>query len=173
MLSNLARLRPEEPELTDAQSLNIPLSVAPIISGLLLVKWIWPFIFSFLSMASPLVFWTMFSFLLETSRGLVRSGSGRTSCVNTSLTPTPRPERDSMSIFREEGQKEVPKLPNPLSVLLVLKVRATLAAVLCYGIYCTVHSCLQASTYTLCITIYRLSGLLAGLIYIPLTLLAL
>ena len=78
-----------------------------------------------------------------------------------------------MLMFRQEGLKDVLQLPNPLSILIVLKLRATLAAVLYYGIYYTVHPCLQASRYTLCITVYRLSGLLAGLIYIPLALLAL
>lgn len=142
MLSNLARLRLEEPELTGAQSLNTPLSVAPMISGLLLIKWTAKSIFWFLSIASPLVFWIMFLFLPETSRRLVGIESGRTSCVNTPLIPILRPERDSSFIFQQEGQKDVPKLPNPLLVLVLLKVRTTLAAVLCYGIYYTIHSCL-------------------------------
>ena len=167
MLSNLARLRLEELELTDAQSLNTPLSMAPMISGLLLIKWSWPSIFWFLSIASPLVLWIMFLFLPETCRRLVGNGSGRTSCVNTPPIPILRPKRDSSLIFQQEGQKDVPKLPNPLSVLALLKVRATLAAVLCYGIYYMVHSCLQASTSTLFVTVYHLSGLPAGLIYIP------
>ncbi len=38
---------------------------------------------------------------------------------------------------------------------------------LCYGIYYTIHSCLQASTSTLFVTVYHLSGLPSGLIYIP------
>ncbi len=167
MLSNLARLQLEEPELTGAQSLNTPLSVAPMISGLLLIKWTWPSIFWFLSIASPLVFWIMFLFLPETCRRLVGNGSRRTSCVNTPFIPILCRERDSSLDFQQEEQKDVPKLPNPLPVLVLLKDRATLAAVLCYGIYYTVHSCLQASTSTLFITVYHLSGLPAGLIYIP------
>ena len=167
MLSNLTRLRLEEPELTGAQSLNTPLSVAPMISGLLLVKWTWPSIFWFLSIASPLVFLIMFLFLPETCRRLVGNGSRRTSCVNTPFIPVLRPERYSSSIVQQEKQKDVPKLQNPLSVLVLLQDRATLAAVLCYGIYYTVHSCLQASTSTLFVAVYHLSGLQAGLIYIP------
>ncbi len=109
----------------------------------------------------------MFLFLPETCRRLVGNGSRRTSCVNNAFIPILRPERDSSLIVQQEKQKDVLKLPNPLSVLVLLKDRATLAAVLCYGIYYTVHCCLQASTSTLFVTVYHLSGLPAGLIYIP------
>ena len=138
-----------------------------MISGLLLIKWTWPSIFWFLSIASPLVFLVMFLFLPETSRRLVGNGSRHASRVNTPLIPILRPEQSSLLIDQQEKNKDVPKLPNPLSVLLLLKDRATLAVVLCYGIYYTVHSCLQASTSTLFVTLYHLSGLRAGLIYIP------
>ena len=139
-----------------------------MISGLLLIKWTWPSIFWFLSIASPLVFLIMFLFLPETCRRLVGNGSRLTSRVHTPLIPILRPEQYSSLVVQQEKQKDVlPKLPNPLSVLLLLKDRATLAAVLCYGIYYTVHSCLQASTSTLFVTVYQLSGLRAGLIYIP------
>lgn len=148
-------------------SLNTPLSVAPMISGLLLLKWTWPSIFWFLSIAAPLVFCVMFLLLPETCRRLVGNGSGRTSCVDTPVISILRPKRDSSLVSKQEGRKDISKLPNPLSVLVLLKVRATLAAVLCYGIYYTVHSCLQASTSTLFVAVYHLSGLPAGLIYIP------
>ena len=78
-----------------------------------------------------------------------------------------------MLMFRQEGLEDVLQLPNPLSVLVLIKLRATLPAVLYYDIYYTVYPCLQASRYTLCIIVYRLSGLLAGLIYITFALLAL
>lgn len=167
MLSNLTRVQLEEPELTHAHSLNTPLSVAPMISGLLLIKWTWPSIFWFLSIASPLVLLIMALFLPETCRRLVGNGSRRTTCVNTPFIPVLRPERDPSLVVQQEKQKDAPKLSNPLSVLVLLKDRATLAAVLCYGIYYTVHSCLQASTSTLFVTVYHLSGLPSGLIYIP------
>ena len=167
MLSNLTRLQLEKPELTGAQSLNTPLSVAPMISGLILVKWTWRSIFWFLSIASPLVFLIISFFLPETCRRLVGNGSRGTSCVDTPFIPILRPARYSSLIVQQEKQKDVPKLPNPLSVFVLLKDRVILAAVLCYGIYYTVHSCLQASLSTLFVTVYHLSGLRAGLIYIP------
>lgn len=138
-----------------------------MISGLLLIKWTWPSIFWFLSIASPIVFSVIVLFLPETSRRLVGNGSRHTSRVNTPLISILRPKQYSLSIVQQEKQKDAPKLPNPFSILLLLKDRATLAAVLCYGIYYAVHSCLQASTSTLFVTVYQLSGLRAGLIYIP------
>ena len=164
MLLNITRLRLE---LTSEQSLNTPLSVAPMISGLLLINWTWPSIFWFLSIASPLVFLAMFLFLPETSRLLVGNGSRHASRFNTPLIPILRPEQHLLLDIQPEKQKDAPKLPDPFSVLLLLKDRATLAAVLCYGIYYMIHSCLQASTSTLFVTVYQLSGLRAGLIYIP------
>lgn len=157
----------EEPELTRTQSLNTPLSVAPMISGLLLIKWTWPSIFWFLSIASPLILSIMFLFLPETCRRLVGNGSRRTSRIDTPFISILRPEQCSSLVFQQEKQKDAPKLQNPLSVLVLLQDRGTLAAVLCYGIYYMVHSCLQASTSTLFVAVYHLSGLQAGLIYIP------
>ncbi len=121
MLSNLIRVQLEEPELTGAQSPNTPLSVAPLISGLLLIEWTWLSIFWFLSKASPLVVLIMFLFLPETCRGLVGNGSRRTSCVNTPLIPVLRPERGSLLIVQQEKQKNVPKLPTPFRFSYYLK----------------------------------------------------
>ena len=167
MPSELQRLQQSKYRLTIAQSLNTPLSVAPMISGLLLIQWTWPSIFWFLSIASPLVFLIMLLFLPETCRRLVGNGSHPTSCANSPFISVLRPQRASPSPNQQEKEKDAPKLPNPFSIILLLKDRGTLAAVLCYGIYYTVHSCLQASTSTLFVTIYDLSGLSAGLIYIP------
>ena len=167
MLSNDGRSIVDFPKLAGTQSLNTPLSVAPMISGLLLVKWTWPSIFWFLSVASPLVLLSMFLFLPETCRRLVGNGSSSTSRVNTPLLLILCPEHDSSITIQQEKQTDILKLPNPLSVLALLKDRATLVAVLCYGVYYTVYSCLQASTSTLFVAVYQLSGLQAGLIYIP------
>lgn len=161
------RLPQGEFRLTNAQSLNTPLSVAPMISGLLLIKWTWPSIFWFLSIVSPLVFLIMLLFLPETCRRLVGNGSHPTSRANSPFIPVLRPQRDSSLNIQQEQEKDAPKLPNPFSIIVLLKDRGTLAAVLCYAIYYTVHSCLQASTSTLFVATYHLSGLPAGLIYIP------
>ena len=140
-----------------------------MISGLLLIRWTWPSIFWFTSIAAPIFMFIMILFLPETCRRLVSNGSGRTSYLNTPFIPILRPKVDQLTVdLPLRGQpKKAPKLPNPLSVLSLLRNRGTLAAVVCYGIYYMVHSCLQASLSTVFIDVYHLSGLAAGLIYIP------
>lgn len=138
-----------------------------MISGLLLMKWTWPSIFWFLSIASPVVLLIMVLFLPETCRALVGNGSIRISCVKTPFIPILCPQGDQLAGTRHEQRKDPPKLPSPLSVLALLTNRATMAVVLCYGIYYTVHSCLQASLSTIFVDVYHVSGLVAGLVYIP------
>lgn len=58
-------------------------------------------------------------------------------------------------------------LPNPFSVLKLLNRPGNLIAVLCFGAYYTIYSCLQASLSTIFVEIYDISGLVSGLIYIP------
>lgn len=138
-----------------------------MISGLLLIRWTWPSIFWFTSIAAPIFMFIMILFLPETCRRLVSNGSGRTSYLNTPFIPILRPKVDQLTGDLRAQPKKAPKLPNPLSVLALLRNRGTLAAVVCYGIYYMVHSCLQASLSTVFIDVYHLSGLAAGLIYIP------
>ncbi|KAI0132590.1 putative MFS transporter [Xylariales sp. AK1849] len=148
--------------------LNTPPSIAPMISGLLLIRWTWPSIFWFLSIASPIVLVAMVLFLPETCRALVGNGSRRcNSCISTPVVPILCPRGDQLDGSQQDEANEPPSLPNPLSVLALLKNRTTLSAVLCYGIYYTVHSCLQASLSTIFVEVYQVSGLVAGLVYIP------
>ena len=149
------------------ESLNTPMSVAPMISGLLLIRWTWPSVFWFLSIISPVVLFIMVLFLPETCRRLVGDGTGRISCVYHPVFPVLLPRRDALADPYDERHKASSRLLNPLSTLGLLKRPATLAAILCYGIYYTVHSCLQASLSTIFVNTYHLSGLKAGVIYIP------
>jgi len=59
------------------------------------------------------------------------------------------------------------KFPNPLASLKLLRFPETTILLLAYGINYTVYCCLQASLSTLFVDIYRVSGLIAGLIYLP------
>ena len=138
-----------------------------MISGLLLMRWNWPSIFWFLSVTSPVVLVFMILFLPETGRRQVGNGSIRTTRANTPLISVLQPRVDRMAEKAREHHEDVPRLANPLSVFALLKNGETLAVVLCYGIYYTVHSCLQASLSTLFVDVYHLSGLEAGLVYIP------
>ena len=109
----------------------------------------------------------MILLLPETCRRLVGNGIGRTSYVATPLIPFLRPRSNELQDFKTAKSSDIPSLPNPLIVLTLLKDRGTIAVVTCYGIYYMVHSCLQASLSTIFVQTYQLSGVAAGLIYIP------
>ena len=59
------------------------------------------------------------------------------------------------------------KIPNPLAALKLLRTPGTAIILVAYGINYTVYCCLQASLSTLFVDIYGVSGLVAGLLYIP------
>ena len=64
----------------------------------------------------------------------------------------------------EKGHR---KIPNPLAALKLLRTPGTAIILVSYGINYTVYCCLQASLSTLFVDIYGVSGLVAGLVYIP------
>ncbi|KAL2020067.1 hypothetical protein VTK56DRAFT_8871 [Thermocarpiscus australiensis] len=151
--------------------LNTPPSVAPLISGLLLVKWSWPAIFWFLSISSSAVFLSILLLLPETCRQVVGNGSRRAPPINRALVPLLSPGKlDHVGASLPwdgknggDGRGAV----KPLSALVLLKCRSTALAVACYSIYYTLYSCLQASLSTIFVEIYNVTGLFAGLSYIP------
>ncbi|KAI5921826.1 putative MFS transporter [Camillea tinctor] len=146
--------------------LNTPPSLAPTISGLLLLRWTWPSIFWFLAISSAVVFVTMLIFLPETGRDVVGNGSRSPSSIKAPLINVLVPALQS-EIQPERKSTSTAKAPNPLSAIFLLKDRGTLVVSICFGIYYMVHSCLQASLSTVFVDIYHVSGLVAGLIYIP------
>lgn len=145
--------------------LNTPPSIAPLISGLLLIRWSWPSIFWFLTIASATVLLAIMIFMPETCRSIVGNGTLRPPLINqppiSSLSPS------IQRLETEQNPKMDLGLPNPLSVLSLLKNKATLVAVGCYSIYYTIYSCLQASLSTVFVETYNISGRTAGLSYIP------
>ncbi|KAI1329479.1 putative MFS transporter [Xylariaceae sp. FL0255] len=154
--------------------LNTPPSVAPLISGLLLLRWTWPSIFWFLSIASAVVFIVTALFLPETGRNVVGNGSGIRIGPTTNITKAPFfrilcPPKDSTSTvhMQQPSERRTKVNFNPLSAILILKNRNTLIASTCFGVYYTVQSCLQASLSTIFVETYNVTGLVAGLIYIP------
>ncbi|KAI0376959.1 MFS general substrate transporter [Hypomontagnella monticulosa] len=144
---------------------NTPPSLAPLISGLLLIRWSWPCIFWFLAISSATVLLTIALFLPETCRSIVGNGNLRPPSVNRPLVPFLCPKQESQD--RRLGGKAQARLLNPLSALILLRNRATIVAVVCYGIYYMIYSCLQASLSTVFVETYYVSGLVAGVSYIP------
>ncbi len=153
-------------------SVNTPPSVAPLLSGLLLIRWNWASIFWFLSIASSLVFSAIVLFLPETCRRVVGNGSRRAPRFNQALVPllspktwdTDEPSPGSSEVGTKDSSANA---GNPLFSFRLLKCRTTALAVVCYSVYYTVYSCLQASLSTIFVETYHVSGLIAGLSYIP------
>ncbi|KAI0107920.1 MFS general substrate transporter [Hypoxylon sp. NC0597] len=146
--------------------LNTPPSVAPLISGLLLIRWSWPSIFWFSAIASTAVLLAIILFLPETRRSIVGNGSIRPPLINTSPIPILCPPTQRTD-GQESHNKTQARWLNPISILSLLRNRATLVAVCCFGIYYTIYSCLQASLSTVFVESYNISGLVAGLSYLP------
>ncbi|KAK3941411.1 MFS general substrate transporter [Diplogelasinospora grovesii] len=151
--------------------LNTPPSVAPLISGLLLMKWDWPSIFWFLSISSSVVFLAVLLFLPETCRQVVGNGSLRAPPINTPLIPILGSRPHSIEASYSTAHYKLAGVPkgiaNPLSALRLLKNGSSALAFLCYSIYYAIYSCLQASLSTIFVETYDVSGLVAGLSYLP------
>lgn len=140
-----------------------------MISGLLLLKWPWPSIFWFLAIASFAALLLMVMFLPETCRAVVGNGSLPSHHPwNKAIFPILRPRvPDSPPENNQPKRETLAKFSNPFSGLLLLRHRATLVVSVCFGIYYMVHTCLQASLSTIFVEVYGVSGLVAGLVYIP------
>ncbi|KAL6398982.1 putative MFS transporter [Ilyonectria robusta] len=147
--------------------LNTPPSIAPLITGLLLLKWTWPSIFWFLSIISPCIFFTVILLFPETCRNIVGNGSYTASRMGTPSVSFLRPLKDKQVQNANGTTSKQSGLPNPFSVLKLLNRPGNPIAVLCFGVYYTIYSCLQASLSTIFVEIYDISGLVSGLIYIP------
>lgn len=150
------------------RSLNTPPSVAPLISGLLLIQWTWTSIFWFLSATSSVVLLAILLFLPET-RAQFEARSLRSTIFNRPIFPllcSPRtpPTMARSEYPRVDGSKG---LPNPFSGLKLLTNRGTTVAVICYSMYYMIYSCLQASLSTIFVEVYAVPGLIAGLSYMP------
>ncbi|KAI2463007.1 MFS general substrate transporter [Annulohypoxylon bovei var. microspora] len=146
--------------------LNTPPSVAPLTSGLLLIRWDWPSLFWFLTIASSTVLLSIILLLPETCRAIVGNGSSWPPLINLPLTTLLCPSSQRNRIRKSEHKIRV-GFPNPFSIFCLLRNRSTLVAVGCYGIYYTIYSCLQASLSTVFVETYNVSGLVAGLSYLP------
>ncbi|ATY58606.1 Major facilitator superfamily general substrate transporter [Cordyceps militaris] len=56
---------------------------------------------------------------------------------------------------------------TPLEIFMIFKNPGTTLSILCYGLFYTMYSCLQTSLSTIFVEQYRVSGLAAGLSYLP------
>ena len=138
--------------------------MAPLLSGLLLIRWTWPAIFWLLAVLSPVALLGVILFLPETCRSVVGNGSYRPPKLSIPVLPYLKPRVGTYACHLEKPSR---RFPNPIKVFLLLKHRGSLVTVCCFGIAYSVYSCLQASLSSIFVDIYDISGLAAGLIYIP------
>ena len=150
-------------------SLNTPPSLGPILSGLLLLRWSWRSVFWFLTVASAICLVCMVLFLPETARSLVSDGSIPAKGVNKAALPilSPKLVLGAQDGNRASQQKGGWKVPNPWASLDLLRYPDTGIILVAYGINYSVYCCVQASLSTLFVDVYHVSGLVAGMIYIP------
>ncbi|KAK4038404.1 major facilitator superfamily domain-containing protein [Parachaetomium inaequale] len=149
--------------------LNTPPSLGPVLSGLLLLRWTWRSIFWLLAVSSALCLAVMAPFLPEMARSIVGNGSSPAKSINKALVPlmSPKKTQAAESSPAAPPREESRKFPNPLAALKLLRIPGTAIILLTYGINYTVYCCLQASLSTLFVNIYHVSGLVAGLVYLP------
>ncbi|KAK8042821.1 hypothetical protein PG994_013304 [Apiospora phragmitis] len=152
----------------------ISVFVAPLISGLSLIRWTWPAVFWFLFAATCVALAIMVLFMPETCRLIVGNGSIAPSRARLPLFKLLLPQANHIP---ERQQRDSPpaekrtssssRLTNPFASWALLKNKGTIMVVLCYAIYYTIWSCLQATLSTVFVDVYSVSGLAAGLCYIP------
>jgi hypothetical protein len=106
--------------------------------------------------------------LPETARSIVGNACIPAEGINKALLPALSPRRVQRD---DEGSQGALgggwHIPNPLATLKLLRFRDTAIVLIAYGINYTVYCCVQASLSTLFVDIYHVSGLVAGMIYLP------
>lgn len=143
--------------------------MGPILGGVIGATIGWRWIFWFLCIVSGTCLALIVLSLPETARNLVGNGSVKPAAILR--LPIPRIMGSERSHAPHSSAGEAPKhhwhIPNPIACLKVLSRRDTFIVVTAGGIIYMAYSCLQASLSTLCIEIYGLGQLEAGLIYLP------
>lgn len=144
-------------------------TVGPILGGVIGATIGWRWIFWFLSIVSGVCLLLIILTLPETARNIVGNGSiapsplYRLPITNIMGKSHARTDGPDSEVTRKSGWH----VPNPMACLKVLSRKDTFIVVTAGGIIYMAYSCMQASLSTLCIKIYGLGQLEAGLIYLP------
>ncbi|KAL9005297.1 MAG: hypothetical protein Q9188_001923 [Gyalolechia gomerana] len=143
---------------------NTAPSLGPVLGGIISQCLGWPWTFWLLAILSGAQLLGMVMFFPETAKNVVGDGSVKARGLNrtiinflqTGLSP-PTHVKKRRSVY----------WPNPLACLPVVLDRNSALVMLVGGIFYTVFSCLAASLSTICIKLYNLNYLDAGLVYLP------
>ncbi|PWI64188.1 hypothetical protein PCL_12051 [Purpureocillium lilacinum] len=163
----------------EGQRPNITTAVGPILGGALASYLGWRWIFWFLAISSGACLLLIALLLPETARSIVGDGSGKVSGFRRTVLshwqlltlrqghrrPGSASGEAAVAIGNDTGRRL--KLPNPLASLKLLWAKDSALITLIFGIFYMNLSSLQASTSTLFLTVYDISGIQLGLVYLP------
>lgn len=141
-------------------------TMGPLLGGVIGASTGWRWIFWFLCIASGSCLVAIIITLPETARNIVGDGSIKPH----RLLRLPVGKIMGQAEQVENAQSEAEHhwhVPNPIKCLIVLSRKDTFIVVTAGGIIYMSYSCLQASLSSLCVKIYHLGKLEAGLIYLP------
>ncbi|ORY61678.1 major facilitator superfamily domain-containing protein [Pseudomassariella vexata] len=150
--------------------LNTSPSIGPVLSGLLLLRWSWRSIFWFLSAATPCCLVPMILFLPETARNIVQDGTVTAKGFNRPLISALVPQVSFSrcpEVLVEPVKKKHRHFPNAIASLKLVRIPNTAIILLAYGVNYATYTCLQASLSTIFLEVYGITGVAAGLIYLP------
>lgn len=141
--------------------------MGPILGGVIGATIGWRWIFWFLCIVSGVCLLLIIVTLPETARNLVGNGSIAPSSLYRLPIPQIMGRSQTNGTESEVARQPGWHVPNPMACLKVLSRKDTFTVVTAGGIIYMAYSCMQASLSTLCIDIYGLGQLEAGLIYLP------
>ncbi|KAL9025905.1 MAG: hypothetical protein Q9196_005346 [Gyalolechia fulgens] len=139
-------------------------SLGPVLGGVISQRLGWPWTFWLLAILSGAQLLGMVMFFPETARNVVGNGSVKAQGLNRTMIDFSQTDLSSPTQVKK-GRSVY--WPNPLACLPVVLDRNSALVMLVGGLFYTVFSCLAASLSTICIELYELNYLDAGLVYLP------
>ncbi|KAL8810829.1 MAG: hypothetical protein Q9223_002062 [Gallowayella weberi] len=146
---------------------NTAPSLGPVLGGVIAQKLGWRWIFWLLAILSGSQLLGMILFFPETAKTVVGNGSISPQGIHRTVRDCSRSQTTSAATHTSPPPKRSNYWPNPLACLSIILNKQSALTMLVGGIFYTVFGCLAASLSTICIKLYNLNYLQAGLVYLP------